>query len=232
MHLKEEEKNILTGILGTIGVHLLVLIIFLIARIEKVHDVHQEPIVIEFDEELYKTLEQMVKESQPQDAKEQNLSQKEIKNIAVNTAEQLEKQISTEKYIEDLKKELDINEIDQKLDRSTGNEPIITEEKKLDEKKKENSYKGPTRIEYDLGGRGHRYIYRPIYKCQGSGKVIVAITVNPEGEVIDAKISSANTTEICILETALASAKRSLFEIDMNADPKQRGTISYEFVAQ
>ena len=232
MHFKEEEKNILTGILGTIGVHLLVLIIFLIARIEKVHDVHQEPIIIEFDEELYQTLEQMMKESQPQDSRVQDLSQKEIKNIAVNTAEQLEKQISTEKYIEDLKQELDINEIDRKLDISAGNDPIIAEEKELDEKKKENSYKGPTRIEYDLGGRGHRYIYRPIYKCQGSGKVIVAITVNPAGEVIDAKISSANTTETCIHETALASAKRSLFEIDMNADPKQRGTISYEFVAQ
>ncbi len=75
MHLKEQDKNILTGILGTIAVHLLVLIVFLIARIEKVHDVHQEPMVIEFDEEIYKTLEQMVEENHPQDSREEALSQ-------------------------------------------------------------------------------------------------------------------------------------------------------------
>jgi TonB family protein len=197
-----------------------------------VHDVHQEPMVIEFDEELYKTLEQMIKETKPQDSKVENLSQTEIKNIAVNTANQLEEKINTEKYIEDLKQELDIDEINRQLDRSLENEPIISEEPKPEKIEKNNNYKGPTRIEYDLGGRGHRYIYRPIYKCQGNGKVIISITVNPEGEVIDAKILSANTNEICIQETAIASAQQSLFQIDLNADPKQRGTISYEFVAQ
>lgn len=232
MHLKEEEKNILTGILGTIAVHLLVLIVFLIARIDKVHDIHQEPIVIEFDEELYRTMEQMMKENQPLDSKVEDLSQTDLKNIAVNTANQLEQKISTEKYIEELKQELDIDELNKQLDRSLGDDPIITEKPGQEEKKENNTYEGPTRIEYDLGGRGHRYIYRPIYKCQGSGKVIVAITVNPEGEVIDAKISSTNTSEICIQETAIASALQSLFEIDLNADPKQQGTISYEFVAQ
>jgi TonB family protein len=232
MHLKEEEKNIITGILGTVAVHLLVLIVFLIARIDRVRDIHQEPMVIEFDEELYKTLEQIMKENQPLDSKVEDLSQADKKNIAVNTANQLEKQISTEKYIEELKQELDIDEINKQLDRSLGDDPVLTEEPQKEEIKEKNIYKGPTRIEYDLGGRGHRYIYRPIYKCQGSGKVIVAITVDPEGKVIDAKISSTNTNEICIQETALTSAQRSLFEIDLNADPKQRGTISYEFVAQ
>lgn len=232
MHLKEEEKNIITGILGTVAVHLLVLIVFLIARIEKVHDIHQEPMVIEFDEEIYKTLEQMMKENEPVDSKVEDLSQTEMKNIAVNTASQLEKEISTEKYIEELKQELDIDEINKQLDRAIDNDPIISEKQKPEPKAEENLYSGPTRIEYDLGGRGHRYIYRPIYKCQGGGKVVVSITVNPEGKVIEAKISSANTNEICIQETALASAQQSLFEIDLNADPKHRGTISYEFVAQ
>lgn len=231
MLLKEEDKNILTGILGTIAVHLLVLIVFLIARIEKVHDVHQEPMVIEFDEEIYKNIEQLIEEKQFQDAEEEALSQAEVKNIAVNTANQLEEKISTEKYIEELKQELDIDQINQQLDNSLD-DPIITDGENTEQKKEQNPYKGPTRIEYDLGGRGHRYIYRPIYKCQGSGKVIVDITVNPEGEVVDARISSTNTNEICIQETALASAKQSLFERDMNAVPKHRGTISYEFVAQ
>ena len=53
MLLQEEEKNRLTGVLGTLAVHLLVLIVFLIARLDKVRDIHQEPIVIEFDEQLY-----------------------------------------------------------------------------------------------------------------------------------------------------------------------------------
>ena len=221
----------LRGILGTIAVHLLVLIVFLIARIEKVHDVHQEPIVIEFDEEVYKSLEQMMEENQPQDSREEALSQAEVKNIAVNTANQLEEEISTEKYIEELKQELDIDEINQQLDNSLD-EPVIYNKDQEEQKQEQKVYKGPTRIEYDLGGRGHRFIYRPIYKCQGSGKVVVNIIVSPEGEVVDAKIGSTNTDEICIQETALASARRSLFVRDENAVPRQKGTISYEFVAQ
>ncbi len=231
MFLREEEKNILTGIIGTVGIHLLVLITFLIVRLDKVHDVHKEAIVIEFDEEIYKTLEQLMEKEKLQKSEVEPLSRQDIKNIAVNTSNQIQENISTEKYIEELKEELNIKELDQQLDRSI-NEPIITPEEKNKEEKNEKRYSGPTRIEYSLKGRTDRYIHIPVYKCQRGGKVVIDIVVNQEGEVIHAAVASSSTNEICIMETALQSARISLFNIDMNANPKQRGTITYKFVSQ
>jgi TonB family protein len=233
MLLHEEEKNILTGILGTVVVHLLVVIVILITRIDKVKNIHHETIVIEFDEELFKTLEQLQEEKMLTESKVDPLTQQDIKNIAVNAARQLDEKISTEKYIEQLKEELNISDLNQQLDNTIDNDAIIQEpNKELNKDTPENEYRGPTRIEYDLGGRGARYIHYPIYKCQGSGKVVVDIVVNPVGEVISASVASSNTHEVCISETALESARKSLFEMDLSGKPKERGTISYEFVAQ
>ncbi len=235
MLLKEEEKNIITGLLGTVSVHLLILIIFLLARLDKVRDVYQEPIVIEFDDQTYKTLEQLMKENKSKNSEIQPLSQQAIKNIAVNTANQLEQKISTEKYIEQLKDELDIKDLNQQQNRPLGDEPIIQSEKpdkKNQETAKSKYYKGPTRINFYLKGRTERYINIPVYKCQGSGKVVVDIVVNQQGEVISTSVASANTSEECILRTALEAAGISLFNIDLNAEPRQKGTITYEFVAQ
>ncbi len=233
MFLKEEEKNILTGIVGTVGIHLLLLIVFMIVRLDKVHDIHKEPIVIEFDEEIYKTLEQMMKEEKLRESNVEPLSQQDIKNIAVNASNQIHEDINTEKYIEKLKEELDIEELNQQLDRSIDEAVVASEIKqKTDEKKNEKRYTGPTRIEYSLEGRTDRFIHIPVYKCQRGGKVVIDIVVNQEGEVINATVSSSSTNEICIIETALQSARISLFNIDLNADPRQRGKISYEFVSQ
>lgn len=232
MLLKEEEKNILTGIIGTIGVHLLILIVFLIIRLDKVRDVHKEPIVIEFDDEVYKTLEQLMQEEKLQKSDVKPLSEQDIKNIAVNTENQIEKDISTEKYIEQLKDELNIDELNQQLDRSID-EPIIeTEKPETPKKRKDIKYSGPTRIKYTLKGRTDRFIHIPVYKCQKGGKVLINIVVNQEGEVINASVASSSTDELCIIETALNSARISLFNIDLNSPPKQKGTISYEFLSQ
>jgi len=234
MLLKEEEKNIITGLLGTISLHLLVLIIFLLARLDKVHDVHRETIVIEFDEQTYKTLEQLIQENKADDSEVKPLSQEAIKNIAVNTANQLNEKISTEKYIEQLKEELNIDELNAQNNKSLGQEPIVQSEKPLPVKRgqKPMYYKGPTRINFFLVGRTGRYIHIPVYKCQGSGKVVIDIVVNQQGKVISTSVASANTSEECIIETALESAGISLFNIDMEAESRQKGTISYEFVAQ
>jgi len=234
MLLKEEEKNIITGLLGTISLHLLVLIIFLLARLDKVHDVHRETIVIEFDEQTYKTLEQLIQENKADNSEVKPLSQEAIKNIAVNTANQLNEKISTEKYIEKLKEELNIDELNAQNNKSLGQEPIVQSEKPLPVKREQKPmyYKGPTRINFFLVGRTGRYIHIPVYKCQGSGKVVIDIVVNQQGKVISTSVASANTSEECIIETALESAGISLFNIDMEAESRQKGTISYEFVAQ
>ncbi len=227
--------NILTGLLATIAIHLLVLILILGTKINEVNKKRSEPLEIELDQETYKQLQQMLNEKKSEISEIQPLSGEAIRNIAVNTASQIEGKISTEKYINDLKQELNIKDLNQQLDRSLGDEDFISaqvkEEKPVDVKPKNTFYKGPTRVEYNFS-RSHRYIHVPVYKCQGSGKIIVNIAVNPQGEVIDASVSSSSTSEECIIETALHSARISLFEGNLNAGPRDKGTISYEFVAQ
>lgn len=232
---ERSSRGIITGVLATICIHLLILIVFLSTKINEVNKTRTEPLEIELDPETYKQLQEMLNSKKPDISDIQPLSGEAIKNIAVNTANQIEDKISTEKYINDLKQELDIDELNQQLDRSLGDEEFITaevnKEKKVESKPKNTFYKGPTRVEYNFS-RSHRYIHVPVYKCQGSGKIIISIAVNQQGDVVDATVESSSTSEECIIETALQSARTSLFEGSISAGPRDKGTISYEFVAQ
>jgi hypothetical protein len=235
MVARQDIKITVTGVLTTLAVHLLIFIVFLSVKINEINSKRDEPIVVELDVEMYKALQEKMNEKKAEISDIKPLSGEDIKNIAVNTANQIENKISTEKYIEELKQELNIKDLNQQLDRSLKDDNVINsyikEEKPEDTKPINKFYKGPTRVEYNFS-RSHRFIHIPVYKCQGSGKVVVDIIVNQEGEVISASIASTNTTEECVMETALQSARISLFESDLNADPRAKGTISYEFVAQ
>ncbi|RPJ78312.1 MAG: hypothetical protein EHM20_04200 [Alphaproteobacteria bacterium] len=235
MVIRQDIKITLTGILATLSVHLMVLILFLITRIQDVNSKRDEPLVIELDEETYKAFQEAMNDKKPEITEIKPLSGEDIKNIAVNTANQIENKISTEKYIEELKQELNISELNQQLDRSLGDESFISsevkEEKRTETQPKNTFYKGPTRVEYNFS-RSHRFIHVPVYKCQGSGRIMVDIVVNERGEVVAATLNSTNTSEECIIETALQSARISSFSSDLNANPREKGTISYEFVAQ
>lgn len=86
---------------------------------------------------------------------------------------------------------------------------------------------------FDLEGRTASYIDIPAYKCEGAGVVVVSISVNRNGKVVAASVDSAtNTSERCILDEAVASAKASRFNASTTARDPQRGTITYTFVAQ
>jgi TonB family protein len=247
MLLKEEEKNIYTAILGTASFHLLILVAFLIVQLGEVKIEGKEQVVIEFDEQAYKAIQEYAKQMKPlntysdkaavvKGADAIRLSQDAIKNIAVNTSEKIKDQISTEKYIEQVKQELGIKELNQQLDRSVGEEPIAEDanankntppppaEKKM--------YHGPTRISYSLEGRSDRYMHVPVYKCESSGNVIVNIVVSPAGAVIGESVESSSTSDECLIEAAIDAAHKSQFSIELKAESRERGTISYEFVAQ
>ncbi|MFN8241652.1 MAG: energy transducer TonB, partial [Bacteroidales bacterium] len=95
-------------------------------------------------------------------------------------------------------------------------------------------YSGPTRIYYNLAGRIHTYLPIPIYKCEGSGKVVLAITVTPSGEVTEAKIitGESTATDQCLFETATRTARLTRFNADAAISRNQTGTLTYLFVAQ
>ena len=127
-------------------------------------------------------------------------------NIARNLSNVSEQKINPDDYIDKVKEELiksgklgRDNYIDEqtKMAQSAGDEINLikndtlgknVKEKPEESQKMAANYKGPTRIYYDLPGRIHSYLPIPIYLCQSSGKVVLAIEVNQKGEVEKAQI--------------------------------------------
>jgi hypothetical protein len=100
-----------TGILGTIAFHLVLIVIFLVVRISTEKSRLQDLIVVDFDESPQQTLpEPEAREADPEF--EQKLAQylaEPRSNIPVNLAKQIDRQLSTDDYVEQLKKELNAN---------------------------------------------------------------------------------------------------------------------------
>jgi hypothetical protein len=243
----------LVGILGAIIIHLIAGIIFMVVKIGTLN-------INEYTKEYQIALEEI---SQPEkkDISSEVMStsiekifqgDQEMLNIARNLASQPDVKINAEDYIDKVKEELirsgklgkDNYIDDQKRLREISDQVQVSPENKNDrdkesEKPKDSQemaakYSGPTRIYYNLPGRTHTYLPIPIYKCEGSGKAVLAIEVNPKGIVISATIveSESTTTDPCLIETAVNSALVSRFNPDINAQKTQTGTLTYHFVAQ
>jgi hypothetical protein len=174
----------------------------------------------------------------------------EMLNIARNLASKSEQTINPADYIDMVKEELikngqlsednyidELKRLEENPEESLAMESekpkTLEEEPKISQEMAAN-YKGPTRIYYDLDGRNHIYLPIPIYKCEGSGKIMLSIEVNLKGVVEGAKVMSdqSTTSDPCLIETALATAMISRFNADVNAPKIQKGTLSYHFVAQ
>ena len=83
---------------------------------------------------------------------------------------------------------------------------------------------------WDLGGRDMLgELPRPAYSIQEEGRVVVTITVDPEGNVIDTRINNrTNTTNLQLRQAAEQAAKRTKFNAIGGAN-NQTGTITYYF---
>lgn len=84
---------------------------------------------------------------------------------------------------------------------------------------------------YDLGGRslGSGGLIQPRYNVNDEGTVVVNITVDPAGNVIDVGIGRGTTTGNTTLRNeAMAAAKRTKFNA-INSANNQQGTITYNF---
>ena len=227
----------INGILGTILFHLVLILFFLLVKVGEVRRKQMEYFPIEFEEELM-DIEELIKEIESMRAEIPVLNEEIRRNIALNVADKINDQISTEKYIEELKEELGIENLEQYLDRSLPDDENISysEEQKADEDEESGSdeeYSGPTNITYFLENRFKKYLPIPVYTCKGGGLVKVNIVVNQKGKVISTSISQeSDTREQCLLETALKYAVRTKFNTDYNAEQRQNGYIMYQFIPQ
>jgi len=237
----------IAGIIGTIIIHLIGAVIFMSVKLTSLYQEDHTEFLVEFEPERDFVEEEVI--DAPVTLEELFQNDDRFRDIVRNIASQPEAMIDVEAYIDRVKEEMIaagqlsednfINQQKNALDEmEAGDTALDTEGEKIDDEVPANElaaqYQGPTRIYYDLAGRFHIDLPIPIYKCEGSGIVVVIIEVNQRGRIMDAKIDPTNSSTIdpCLFEAAIGAINRTRFNPDSNAEPRQSGTITYHFVAQ
>jgi TonB family protein len=82
---------------------------------------------------------------------------------------------------------------------------------------------------YRLGNRRAVTKPKPQYRCNESGRVVVIITVDRAGNVIKAEKGKGTTAAACLTKAAIEAAKKTKWESDPGAPPRQIGKIIYNF---
>jgi hypothetical protein len=133
----------------------------------------------------------------------------------------------------------DAQRLQQELDSGAPlpKDEQVYEYKKTDtgssKKSSEANYSGPSVVSWELEGRKASRLPIPAYRCMGAGMVTVIITVDPQGNVINAKIEdSVSSADGCLRSFAIRAARLSKFSSSTSAPPKQIGNIVYQFIAQ
>jgi hypothetical protein len=241
----------LVGILGAVIIHLIAGIIFMLVQMGSLN-------INDYTKEYQIALESIPEPDKKEitgELKTVSIEQvlrgdREMLNIARNLANQSDVKINASDYIDKVKDELiesgklgrdnyideqkRLNEQSKEAVSPENQDKAKAEDKPKDSQQMAANYSGPTRIYYNLPGRNHTYLPIPIYKCEGSGKVVLSIEVNPKGAVTSAAIiaNESTTTDQCLIETAVSSALISRFNPDFKAIKSQSGTLTYHFVAQ
>ena len=242
----------LVGIFGTVIIHLIAAIVFMSFQISSVKKGTSDEFVVEFTPVEKLPADNKLVELPATTIEKILQGDEDMLNIARNLANKAEEKINPADYIDMVKEELiksgklgTDNYIDEqkRLNEIKSDENIAVDKEEAKKNETDNpdksqemaaNYKGPTRIYYDLAGRTHTYLPIPIYKCQGSGKVVLSIEVNQKGIVIKALIitNESTTSDPCLIETAVSTALISRFNSDINSPKTETGTLSYHFVAQ
>jgi len=71
----------------------------------------------------------------------------------------------------------------------------------------------------------------PQYKCNEEGTVVVEISVDKSGKVVEAKPGVRGTTNMakCLVDIAQSAALQTKFDPSNTAPERQIGTITYNF---
>ena len=91
---------------------------------------------------------------------------------------------------------------------------------------------GNSGISYSLQGRGFQTLPPPKYEYQGEGKVVVEVSVDRQGKVVQARpgVSGSSTLDDYLLRVAKEAALKATFEVKADAPAIQKGTITYNFI--
>lgn len=87
-------------------------------------------------------------------------------------------------------------------------------------------------ISYNLQGRGFQTLPPPKYDYQGEGRVVVEVSVDRQGKVVQAVAGTKGSTTLddYLLKVAKDAAMQARFEVKQDAPAIQKGTITYNFI--
>ena len=87
-------------------------------------------------------------------------------------------------------------------------------------------------VEFSLSGRSATHLPMPDYTSPETGRVVVSITVNRQGQVIRANAGArgTTTTDRNLWKQAEEAAMKARFDRRQDASEEQRGTITYNFI--
>ena len=251
-----EKKNKRNGIIGTILFHALILVAFLFMGLT-----YQDPppteegISINFGysddglgevepentEEITEIVKEKIIEEQIESTAE-IITQSTVENPPVEKEEEKEEVIDKKKPIEEIEeKKPEVNKkalypgkknIENNSEGEIGGDKIIGA---IDGDPNSELYDGGGIGEdgtaYQLGGRKAEYKAKPIYDLQVEGKVVVAITVDRLGNVINAipGIKGSTSLNKQLLQRAKNAALKTKFNPKITAPNNQQGKIVYHF---
>lgn len=234
MKLTPDQK---AGIYITVSIHLAVIIVLLLVRIGM--EIQKEnSFVLDFTKqeemEQAREHEELLRSAAAQLEEMIAAAGMPVRNVTVNSgalkddrgtdAEELYKE--AERLARELK---DGQEQPQEVDE-VAVEPIKKEGSKKEEAK---PYSGPSVLSWSLDGRKATRLPIPAYRCYGAGEVTVIITVNNQGDVVNAKVDEKlSAQDGCLRTFAVRAARLSKFNASASAPARQMGTITYAFIAQ
>ena len=234
------------GIYTTVIVHLAVVIVLLLAGLERATRPENSFVLdftkLEEKERLQEEVERLreeaeFKESIREKIERQLASAPAVRGVAVDRgalkddrgtdAEQLYR--DAERLAQELAAGYEVKQED------VADPGTPTQEKQEEKEPQADApvYSGPSVVSYYLEGRKASKLPIPAYRCMGVGQVTVLITVDPGGTVREAKVDDAvSSKDKCLRDFAVRAARLSKFSAKADAPPKQAGHIVYEFVAQ
>ena len=227
------------GLYITVSIHLAVIIVLLATRIG--YEVQREnSFVLDFTkQEEAERLQERIRMQEKLEAQlERMLSSQSgvpLRNVTVDRANLKDDRGTNAdelyKEAERLAQELQDG---QKRAQETQESFAAVEEVKKEVKKEEaKPYSGPSVLSWSLDGRKASHLPIPAYRCYGAGEVTVIITVNNQGDVINAKVDEGiSSNDACLRTFAVRAARLSKFSISTEAPARQMGTITYAFIAQ
>lgn len=243
--IRQVLEDNMTGILGTLAFHMVLVIAFLLLRMGSIKSDIESIFYLDLDEDAIQ--EWLPPEHAELDAEvEQRVNQfitDNRRNIPVNIASQMEEEISTEKYLEQLQDQMDAS----RPDEWRNNQERLRQLSEMDDRadayvttgdQETDSgaelYNGPTTIVYSLEGRYHLSLPVPVYKCEGEGEVTLSFVVDQKGYVVQVQVPDLGDSfnDYCLADAARKAILESRFNTDFEAPFRQKGTITYHFFAQ